>query len=139
LKAMKELSNANVPTTLRLDPLIPGLNDAEIEQIAEKAASHGASHITSSTFKPRPDSWRRVEKVFPETAAELAPLYFERGKRHHNSWYLPRELRLQLMKAVREACDKNGITFASCREGLPELSSGGSCDGSHLLPIGKSG
>jgi DNA repair photolyase len=139
LKAMKELSDAGVPTSLRLDPIIPSLNDAEIEKIVETAVAHGASHITSSTFKPRLDSWRRLEKVFPEIAAKLAPLYFEQGKRHHNSWYLPRKLRLKLMKTVREACDRNKITFASCREGLQELSTGVSCDGSHLIPKMKPG
>jgi DNA repair photolyase len=134
LKVMKELSNAGVPTSLRLDPIIPSLNDAEIEQIVETATAHCASHVTSSTFKLRPDSWRRVERVFPEISAKLAPLYFERGEHHHNSRYLPRKIRLQLMKAVREACDKNKITFASCREGFQELSTGASCDGSHLIP-----
>jgi DNA repair photolyase len=133
LRAMKKLSDAGIPTSLRLDPIIPNLNDAEVEKIVETAAAHGASHITSSTFKPRPDSWRRVEKIFPEIAAELEPLYFKQGKQHHNSWYLPRELRVKLMKAVREACDRNHVTFASCREGLQELTTGASCDGSHLM------
>jgi DNA repair photolyase len=133
LKAMKELSNAGVPTSLRLDPIVPSLNEAEIEEIVETSAAYGASHVTSSTFKLRPDSWRRVERVFPEISAELKPLYFEQGERHHNSRYLPRKIRLQLMKAVREACDRTQITFASCREGLQELSTGASCDGSHLI------
>jgi DNA repair photolyase len=137
LKAMKELSNAGVPTSLRLDPVIPSLNDSEIEQIVETSAAHGASHVTSSTFKLRPDSWRRVERAFPEISAELAPLYFEQGERHHNSRYLPRKIRLQLMKAVREACDRTQTTFASCREGSQELSTGASCDGSHLIPNKK--
>jgi hypothetical protein len=41
------------------------------------------------------------------------------------------------MKAVREACDRTQTTFASCREGLQELSTGASCDGSHLIPKKK--
>ncbi|MDH5686093.1 MAG: radical SAM protein, partial [Hadesarchaea archaeon] len=53
--------------------------------------------------------------------------------RHHNSWYLPRELRLKLMGQVKKACDENGLTFDSCREGLRELTTGASCDGSHLI------
>ena len=132
LEAMKKLSSAGVPVSLRLDPIVPGLNDTEIEQIV-KAAATSAKHVTSSTFKPRPDSWHRVRRVFPDATAKLAPLYFERGERHHNSWYLPRELRLELMKRVKKACDENGLTFASCREGLRELTTGGSCDGSHLI------
>jgi DNA repair photolyase len=133
LKAMKKLSSAGVPVSLRLDPIIPGLNDTEIEQIVKAASASGAKHVTSSTFKPRPDGWHRVRRVFPAATAKLAPLYFERGERHHNSWYLPRELRLELMGQVKKVCDENGLTFASCREGLRELTTGASCDGSHLI------
>lgn len=133
LRAMRKLSDAGVPVSLRLDPIIPGLNDTEIEQIVKAAAATGAKHVTSSTFKPRPDSWHRARRVFLEAITKLAPLYFERGKRHHNSWYLPRELRLELMRQVKKACDENGLTFASCREGLRELTTSASCDGSHLI------
>ena len=130
---MKKLSGAGVPVSLRFDPIIPGLNDAETERIVKGVATAGVKHITSSTFKPRPDSWRRFQRVFPEAAAKLAPLYFERGGRHHNSCYLPQRIRLELMKRVRKACDARGLTFASCREGLRELTTGASCDGSHLI------
>ncbi len=133
LEAMKKLSDAGVPVSLRLDPIIPGLNDGEIERIVEAAAASGAEHVTSSTFKPRPDGWRRVQRAFPEVATKLAPLYFRLGKRHRNSWYLSRALRFGLMKRVREACDASGLAFASCREGLRELTTGESCDGSHLI------
>ncbi len=133
LKAMRELSDAGVSVSLRLDPIILGLNDAEIEKIVKTVAANGADHVTSSTFKPRPDGWRRMEEAFPEPLAELAALYFERGERHHNSCYLLRELRLQLMDRVREACVAHGLTFASCREGLRELTTSASCDGSHLI------
>ena len=137
LETMRELAGAGVPLSLRLDPIIPGLNDTEIERIVEAAAATGAKHVTSSTFKPRPDGWRRTKRAFPELAAQLAPLYFKRGERHHNSWYLPRELRFRLMAEVKGACATHGLTFASCREGLRELSTGASCDGSHLTPRGK--
>ena len=134
LKAIGELSGAGVPVTLRLDPVIPFLNDAEVERVVEAATSAGAKHVTSSTFKPRPDSWRRIERAFPRLVAELAPLYFDREERHHNSRYLPKELRLNLMERVRGACVTNGVTFAPCREGLQGLMTGASCDGSHLIP-----
>jgi len=133
LDAMRKLSSAGVPVSLRLDPIIPGLNDAEIERTVKAAAASGAKHVTSSTFKPRPDSWRRIQQVFPEVSAKLAPLYFEYGERHHNSRYLPSELRLKLMMKVKNACDENGLTFASCREGLQRIATGPSCDGSHLI------
>ncbi|MCS7131416.1 MAG: radical SAM protein [Hadesarchaea archaeon] len=133
LAALRRLADREVPTAVRLDPLIPGINDIDIEKIIEAAVDAGASHVTSSTYKLRPDSWRRIREEFPEAASQLAYLYFGRGERRRNSWYLPLELRRDLMERVREACDRHGLTFASCREGLVELTSGASCDGSHLV------
>ena len=133
LEAMKRLAAAGVPVCLRLDPVIPFLNDSGFTNLVRAAAEHGAKHVTSSTFKPRPDSWRRMQSAFPEVAARLRPLYFERGQRHHNSWYLPRELRQKLMGDIKRACEEAGLTFASCREGLAGMNSGASCDGSHLI------
>jgi DNA repair photolyase len=133
VEAMRTLSEACVPVTLRLDPIFPGFNDEEIERIIEAAVDAGARHITASTFKPRPDGWRRFCDAFPGIARELAPLYFEKGRRHHNSWYLPRELRTSLMRRVRESCDRVCVGFASCREGLGELTAAPTCDGTYLM------
>jgi DNA repair photolyase len=133
LKAMKRIFRAGVPVSLRLDPIIPFLNDGEIDELVETAARHGAKHVTCSTFKPRPDSWRRMKLVFPKLAVKLTPLYFGRGVRHHNAWYLPQELRLRLLGKAKRACEQNGLTFATCREGLSELITAPSCDGGHLI------
>jgi len=132
LNAIEKLVGSGVPVTIRLDPIIPFLNDEGVEDIIGAAASRGVKHVTSSTFKPRFDSWRRIQSAFPDAAARLAPLYFSQGRRHRRSWYLPRELRLELMGRVRTACDEHGLTFATCREGMPELTTGKTCDGSHL-------
>jgi DNA repair photolyase len=134
LNAMKALAEAGVPVALRLDPIFPWLNDGEIERIIRAAVDAGAKHVTSSTFKPRPDGWRRFSQAFPEIARRLAPLYFEKGERHHNSWYLPLDLRITLMKRVKATCEGLGVSFASCREGLKEITTAPSCDGTHLLP-----
>jgi DNA repair photolyase len=133
LAALKKLADRGVPVAVRLDPVIPSINDGDVEEIIEAAANAGVSHITSSTYKLRPDSWRRMRREFPDVAAQLAQLYFERGERHRNSWYLPLELRRKLMKRIRAACDERDLTFASCREDLAGLTSAASCDGSHLV------
>ena len=56
-----------------------------------------------------------------------------KGERINNSWYLPKDLREGLMLKVKRECQKYDISFASCREGFPELQDGKSCDGSHLI------
>ncbi len=133
LKALRKLTEAGLPVTVRLDPVILGLNDDEIERIVRSVAGVGAKHVTSSTFKPRPDSWHRIKLKFPKVARELEPLYFEFGTKHRSSFYLPSHLREELMKRVRDACIANGLTFSSCREGLKKISTGDSCDGTHLI------
>ena len=132
LNAIKELDKAGIPTGLRLDPVFPQLNDMEIEEIVKKASEAGVKHIVTSTFKPRYDGWRRFEKAFPETARNLKPLYFKQGEKISNAWYLPREIRKNLMLKVKEECSKYGIPFATCREGFG-INTSKSCDGSHLI------
>jgi len=133
LKALEILSKAGIPTGLRLDPIFPFLTDGEIEEIVKRAAEVGVKHIVSSTFKPRYDSWKRFEMAFPKITEKLKPFYFKEGEKIKNSFYLSRNLRKSLMKKVFNACQKYGISFATCREGFLELKTALSCDGSHLI------
>jgi DNA repair photolyase len=132
LKALKILAENKIPTGLRLDPIFPYLNEEEIEEIVRKAKEAKVQHIVASTFKPRFDSWKRFEKNFPKIAKKLRPLYFEKGQKIKNSFYLPENLRRNLMKKVFDACQKYKISFATCREGFLNLKTSKSCDGSHL-------
>ncbi len=132
LKAIEKLARKNIPVALRLDPIFPLLNE-EVEEVVQAAAGRGIKHVTSSTFKPRPDSWRRMSETFPETMKKLEPLYFRQGNKHHNCWYLPSLMRKKLMNRVKTSCEKLGLTFAPCREGFSELITAPSCDGSHLI------
>ena len=43
LEAIKALSDAGIPTAVMVAPIIPALNDAEIETILAAARDHGAS------------------------------------------------------------------------------------------------
>jgi DNA repair photolyase len=129
LKALQELSTKGIPVSCRVDPIIPGLND-DIRELIEELSNIGVRHVVSSTFKPRYDSWRRFATVFKKEAAILEELYFKRGSKYNNSFYLPRTLRFKLMQKVKKHCQLKGITFAACREGFPNQIN---CDGSHLI------
>lgn len=133
LNALKILAENKIPIGLRLDPIFPFLNEDEIEEIVKKASKSKVSHIVASTFKPRYDSWKRIEKIFPKIAKRLKPLYFKKGKKIKNSWYLPENLRKNLIEKAFDACQKFQITFATCREGFFDLKTANSCDGSHLI------
>ncbi|MBS7632811.1 radical SAM protein, partial [Candidatus Bathyarchaeota archaeon] len=74
----------------------------------------------------------RFSATLPETAERLRPLYFEKGERLGGYTVLPQELRLKLMKAVRDIAVSFGMKFGTCREGLSYLNTA-SCDGSWLM------
>jgi DNA repair photolyase len=131
LKAVETLIEKGVPTSVRIDPIIPFAND-DAESLIETLASMGVKHITGSTYKVKPDNWQRLSIALPKVAERLKPLYFENGERISRYVYLPKQLRFELMKNMGTAAEKFGIKFATCRENLSHLNTA-TCDGSWLI------
>ena len=132
LRAIEKLVKADVPTTVRIDPVIPFLNDDDgLAELVETVAGLGVLHVTSSSYKVKPDNWRRFSVVFPEVAEKLKPLYFSEGERVGRSLDLPKELRFGLMTKVKELADGCNMKFGCCREGFSLNSA--VCDGSWTI------
>ena len=131
LKAAAFLVDAGIPTSVRIDPVIPFLND-EPESLIRTVASLGVRHVTSSTLKITSRNWKAISSAVPEVAEMLRPLYFEKGERTGRQFYLPKELRLELLRRVSSLAKKNGIRFGTCRDDLSFLNTA-PCDGSWLL------
>ncbi len=131
LKAIETLVNEDIPTTVRIDPVIPLVND-DLALLVENVASLGVKHITCSTYKVKPDNWARFSQKFPDVAEKLKPLYFSEGERIGRSTYLSRKIRLGLMKKAKELTEKHNLKFGCCREGF-QLNSA-ACDGSWVIP-----
>jgi len=132
LKAVETLISKDVPVSVRIDPIIPFVNDNPTNLIA-KLACLGVKHVTASTYKVKRDNWNRFSNAMPEQAEKLKPLYFNHGERANGCALLPRDLRLKLLTNVRSMALSHGIKFAVCREGLSQLNTA-CCDGSWLLP-----
>ncbi len=135
VEAIERLTEAGVPVVVRLDPLIPGLNDdiENIIEVLEAVSLAGANHIVSSTYKVKPDNLGRLSKVFPEVIPRVKELYLEKGQKIHGYIYASRSYRAEILKLVKVEAEKRGMTFATCREGLSNLNTPGvSCDGTHL-------
>jgi DNA repair photolyase len=132
IEALRRLIQSGVPSAARVDPLIPGIND-DAESLIRRLADIGVTHITSSVYKAKEDSLRRLIRAFPEAASTLEELY-RHGERRGWTSYPPLKVREELLRAVREEALAHGMTFSTCRDGLEHLDYGGSCDGSHLLP-----
>ncbi|HIH98054.1 MAG TPA: radical SAM protein [Thermoplasmata archaeon] len=124
VSALKALSREGIRCSVRLDPIIPGINDKAISNIID-AVSDSCEHLVASTVKFRKDGYQRFTRAFPSIKLEFEGIF-------HNSYYLKQNLRLELLQKVKDKCEQYGITFASCREGFPELSNS-ICDGSQLI------
>jgi len=133
LEAIKILSRNGIPVIARIDPIIPLINDIEIDNLVRNVAESGARHIVSSTYKVKLDNWGRMKKEFPKEMNRLKDLYFKLGEKINGYYYLPQEYRYELMKRVFDKAREFNVTFAVCREGFIELNSGKTCDGSHLV------
>lgn len=131
IETVKTLIKEGIPTSVRIDPIIPYVND-EPEHLVKTFASMGVKHITSSTYKVKTDNWQRFSMALPKTAEKLKPLYFEKGEKVGRYIYLPKKLRLRLMENMGALARKYGVKFGTCREGLSHLNTA-TCDGSWLL------
>jgi DNA repair photolyase len=132
LHAAQELCSKDIPVSARIDPIIPFLNEDQRNLIRD-LANIGVKHITSSTYKPKPDNWKRLSMIMPDLARKLAPFYFQEGERIGGITLLPRGLRVKILSNIRKLAIQNGMTFGVCRESLPELNTA-FCDGSSLMP-----
>jgi DNA repair photolyase len=130
-KAVSKLLQNGIPVSVRIDPLIPIIND-DPERLVRKLASIGVSHVTCSTYKAKHDNWKRVAQAFPMAAKSLSTLYFDKGERKGRTLYLPRSIRKGILEKAKEFVEEEGMRFACCREGFPQLNSA-TCDGSWLI------
>ncbi|MEM2995535.1 MAG: radical SAM protein [Candidatus Bathyarchaeia archaeon] len=131
LKTVETLIERGIPTSVRIDPIIPTVNE-NTENLIKTLAEIGVKHITVSTCKVKPDNWQRLSLKLPKTAEKLKPLYFEKGEKIGRYIYLPKDLRLKIMEKMRLRAEKHGVKFGTCREGLSHLNTA-TCDGTWLL------
>lgn len=131
IAAAEDLISQGIPVSVRIDPIIPFVND-QPQKLIKTLATLGVKHITSSTYKIKPDNWRRFSVTLSDIAEKLEPLYFKEGERIGGNILLPRDMRLKILKNVRDLADAEGMKFGCCREGLERLNTA-SCDGSWLL------
>lgn len=132
IETAKTLIQKGIATSVRIDPIIPFLNDNP-ENLIKTLAKIGIKHITASTYKAKPDNWQRLTKALqPQTAEKLEHLYFMNGERISRYVYLPKDLRLKIMQNMATLTKNYGMKFGTCREGLSQVNTA-ACDGSWLL------
>jgi DNA repair photolyase len=135
LRALDDLVAQGIPVSVRIDPIIPFLNENP-QTLVSSLSEIGVKHITSSTYKLKPDNWRRLSETLPHVAEKLKPLYFQQGERISGNTLLPKDLRIKLLSHLRNLALSKGMKFGVCREGLTQLNTA-PCDGSWLIPAAK--
>ncbi|RLF15366.1 MAG: radical SAM protein, partial [Thermoprotei archaeon] len=138
LIAVRTLAENGVPVIVRIDPIIPYVNDdlGMIEDLVSKIIRAGAKHIVTSTFKARRDSLKRLKALFPEKGDAIMDAYLVHGVRmKRNVFYLSKDLRKRILGNIAKYVLNEGVSFAVCREGFKEYMKALSCDGSHLIPL----
>jgi DNA repair photolyase len=131
LSAAEDLISQGIPVSVRIDPIIPFVND-QPQKLIKTLATLGVKHVTSSTYKVKPDNWKRLSTTLGDVAKKIEPLYFKEGERVGGSILLHRDVRMKILKNMRDLVGVEGLKFGCCREGLKRLNTA-SCDGSWLL------
>ncbi|MEL6687812.1 MAG: PA0069 family radical SAM protein [Pseudomonadota bacterium] len=68
-EALEKIAEAGIPTGIMLGPMVPGLNDSEMESIMERAASLGASYSAYTVLRLPLE----VSPIFQEWLEAFAP------------------------------------------------------------------
>ena len=99
IRAVQDLTKAGIPVSVRIDPIIPTVND-HYQELVATLASIGVKHITASTYKAKPDNWMRLTRAAPSDGS--LSLYFQQGERIGGNVLLPKNYRFKLLKGVRD-------------------------------------
>ena len=139
LNVISSLVSNNIPVGVRVDPIIPYVNDdnKDMEELVANLAGLGVNFIVTSTYKAKPDNLVRMKKGLGELGERLYRLYKNKGIKVQGYIYLPRGMRETLLNPIIKSAKKHGIEYATCREGLTakDWFNAPSCDGIfHLLP-----
>jgi DNA repair photolyase len=108
LSAVKQLREAGLEVGVSASPLLPGINDAELEALGEAAKEAGAQWFYSGVLFLMPSSAKQflpfVRERFPKLAKQYEQWYAKDG-------YAPEEYRKKISERVRNVRIKLG--FAS--------------------------
>lgn len=130
LNALKKLNENGIKTSVRIDPIIPFINDNinEIEDMI-KIIKNFSNQIIVSNLKLKGDSMKRFKEKLPKIYEQFIPFYKEKVR---GNLYLDRNYRYKIIFDIYNLAKKHNLYFSSCREDFSELNTN-ICDGSGLI------
>ena len=128
MKLIENLTDAGIPTSLLMAPIIPAINDREIESIIEEAARRGVGHA-AYIFLRLPHEVREIfvewlETHMPDRAGHVMSLVRQAsgGKDYDNRFGVRQRGRgpyaEMISKRFTMACRKNGLRAGKYQDRL---------------------
>jgi hypothetical protein len=129
---MRCLSGRGVAISLRVQPVIPGHEDAALD-LAKSAATHGAGHISFEYLKIGTEEKRQtLQRVSSAVGTDIWSVMRERGvTRVGRDYTLKAAAKSEFVRKAKQFCHDCGVKFGAGDTEFIHLSDGsGCCNGS---------
>src|SRR5580765_6693916 len=136
LRMLRTLRREGVPTSCRIQPLLPTLEKHALDVISS-CAQAGVSHVAVEHLKLGVErGWSGTQELGEALKLNLFDYFKQRGsKRMGREWVLGAESRVETVLSLRDAARREGMTFGAADTDLLLLSDGGCCcSGADLVP-----
>ena len=136
LRLLKEFADTGVPGVVRLSPYIPRVSAAPSpEELAVRLREFGAKLVIVKSLRLEKDKMPAVLRAVGAPGLELEP-YSLREVPGAKPLVRPSlRVRLEEYSALRRALVKEGLRFATCKEGLFTLHTTPNCCGMHMFGV----
>ena len=128
IKNLKELINIGIKPGVRIDPIIPFVNDSEesFERLLSKISEIGIKEVTASSIHIRPSIENILKKELSDIHKELLFSYFktQNWRKIANGPFeklVPLPLRKKIYERLKVIADKKGIHVKICQCKNPDL------------------
>jgi DNA repair photolyase len=125
---IRNLINAGIETTVRIDPIIPNITDSEgeLEHLIKRLKVHGVKSLSVSHLIIRPSIINQFVKELPfKTAKELIHLYhgqpWQRVITSARTRVLPKEMRINTYRIIKDIAKRYSIECHTCGCKNPDL------------------
>lgn len=136
MRMLQTLRLEGIPTSCRIQPLLPTLEDHALDVIAA-CAEAGVGHVAVEHLKLGLErGWPGTDELGGALKLNLFDYFERRGsKRVGREWVLGAESRVETVLNLRHAARQQGMTFGAADTDLLLLSDGGCCcSGADLVP-----
>jgi len=130
LDNISRLKKAGIRVRVRIDPLIPGVNDqpSQLAALLQLLAHQGINAASVSYLMLRPGIWSHLRQELPVQHYKLIESHYKLRPLTHiaaspNTQLLSPQLRKRKYQLMRELAAREGLTLSICACKNPELSS----------------